>query len=149
AMTMADKIVVMHDGVVEQIGRPLELYDRPRNLFVAGFIGSPAMNLLPGTARVNGRRAVAIEGTDTALPVGNDQSPADGQPVACGVRPEHLELAGPGEDGATDATVIVVEPTGPEILVLLRLGEHEISAIFRERHDFSPGQIVRVRPRAD
>src|SRR5450759_1578652 len=69
AMTMADKIVVMHDGRVEQIGAPLELYDRPQNLFVAGFIGSPAMNFLPGTIRANGK--LEFEGPGGArLPLG-------------------------------------------------------------------------------
>src|SRR5947199_6145309 len=68
AMTMADKIVVMHDGLVEQIGAPLELYDRPDNLFVAGFIGSPEMNFLRGTIRANGRAEFAGPG-GTRLPL--------------------------------------------------------------------------------
>src|SRR5687767_6102623 len=88
AMTMADKIVVMHDGVVEQVGAPLELYDRPANLFVAGFIGSPAMNFLKG--HLQGGRFV----TDTGLtlPVANPPAASDGQPIIYGIRPEHFIL---------------------------------------------------------
>src|SRR5215470_2950848 len=69
AMTMADKIVVMKDGVVEQIGDPLSLYDQPNNTFVAGFIGSPAMNMIPGTARVNGRGGLVDFGSSVTLPL--------------------------------------------------------------------------------
>src|SRR4030081_3820619 len=80
AMTMADRIVVMHDGVVEQIGAPLELYDRPQNLFVAGFIGSPAMNFLNGTIRANG--ALEFEGANgVRLPLVNAPAASDGHPV--------------------------------------------------------------------
>src|ERR1700742_2291422 len=108
AMTMADKIVVMHDGLVEQIGAPLDLYDRPDNLFVAGFIGSPAMNFLNGTIRANGR--LEFEGASgVRLPLA---APAawNGRAVTCGIRPEHFALA---EDGAA-AEIQVIEPTGAE-----------------------------------
>ncbi|MDP1730953.1 MAG: sn-glycerol-3-phosphate ABC transporter ATP-binding protein UgpC [Devosia sp.] len=143
AMTMADKIVVMQDGLVEQIGAPLDLYDRPQNLFVASFIGSPGMNLIKGTAKVNGGLSVAAEGYE--LPIGGQHEVADGQPVVYGIRPEHLELASEG----FPATIAVVEPTGAETHVFLRLGESEIVAVFRERHQFEPGQTVHLRPRAD
>jgi multiple sugar transport system ATP-binding protein len=143
AMTMADKIVVMQDGLVEQIGAPLELYDRPQNLFVASFIGSPAMNLIKGTAKANGGLAVVAEGVD--LPIAGKHEVANGQPVVYGIRPEHLELAADG----FPATVAVVEPTGSETHVVLRLGESEIVALFRERHQFTPGQLVHLRPRID
>ena len=86
AMTMADKIVVMHDGRVEQIGAPLELYDRPQNLFVAGFIGSPAMNFLPGTIRANGK--LEFEGRGGArLPLATAPRGSDGREAVYGVRP--------------------------------------------------------------
>src|SRR6266480_2175856 len=89
AMTMADKIVVLHDGVVEQIGSPLELYDRPENIFVAGFIGSPSMNFLRGTIRVNG--AASFSGPNGIhLPLGAAPAGADGRPAVYGVRPEHF-----------------------------------------------------------
>src|ERR1700686_3333628 len=93
AMTMADRIVVMHDGRVEQIGEPLELYDRPDNLFVAQFIGSPAMNVVSGTVRrANGGAWVEAAG-GVRWPLGHTAG-ADGQAVAYGVRPEHLSLGG-------------------------------------------------------
>src|SRR5438105_10761317 len=95
AMTMADRIVVMHDGRIEQIGAPLDLYDRPDNLFVAQFIGSPAMNVVNGTLRrSNGSAFVEADGgLRWPLPAG---AGSDGQPVALGVRPEHLLLTGTG-----------------------------------------------------
>jgi multiple sugar transport system ATP-binding protein len=141
AMTMADRIVVMHDGIIEQIGTPLELYDSPRNLFVAGFIGSPAMNFLKGAAKSDG--SIEIDGT--RLPVAGKHTIADGQPVVYGIRPEHLELANDG----FPAKIAVVEPTGSETMVVVRMGETEVVALFRERHQFAPGQTVHLRPRVE
>lgn len=144
AMTMADKIVVMHDGIVEQTGSPLELYDRPRNTFVASFIGSPSMNMLEGTLSRNGDGAAVMVGSlKLALP--EDVSGENGQGVVYGVRPEHLELS----DSGLEVTVSVVEPTGSETLVFCRLGEQEISVLFRERHSFQPGQTLYLRPRSE
>jgi multiple sugar transport system ATP-binding protein len=140
AMTMADKIVVMHDGRVEQVGAPLELYDRPANRFVAGFIGSPAMNFLPGKASGGG---IAIAGAGPALAAGARLQ--ENREVLLGVRPEHLEIAADG----FEAEVVVVEPTGSETQVFARLGGQEIAAVFRERHEFVPGQRIRLRPRAE
>jgi multiple sugar transport system ATP-binding protein len=141
AMTMADKIVVMHDGGVEQIGAPLELYDRPRNLFVAGFIGSPAMNFLKGVVRADGKLEFETSG-DIRLPLAAAPGGADGRAAVYGVRPEHFALA---DDGA-EAIVQVVEPTGSELQVAARLGGEDIIAVFRERHAFKPGDRIRLRP---
>ena len=94
AMTMADKIVVLHDGVVEQIGSPLELYDRPANLFVAGFIGSPAMNMIQGVIRPGATPAFEAE-DGTRLPLGSVPGNSDGRKAIYGFRPEHLALGGP------------------------------------------------------
>ncbi|PBC08800.1 sn-glycerol-3-phosphate ABC transporter ATP-binding protein UgpC [Mesorhizobium sp. WSM3859] len=141
AMTMADKIVVMRDGRIEQIGAPLELFDRPANLFVAGFIGSPAMNLLKGTVRKGERPVVDIAGT----PMPANSAGEDGQAVVYGVRPEHLEIHPDG----VEAKISVVEPTGSETLVFVRFGEGEMVALFRERHDFKPGDTLKLRPRLD
>ncbi|TIR26579.1 MAG: sn-glycerol-3-phosphate ABC transporter ATP-binding protein UgpC, partial [Mesorhizobium sp.] len=90
AMTMADKIVVMRDGRIEQVGAPLELFDRPANLFVAGFIGSPSMNLLKGVVRKGDKPVVDIAGTP--FPIAANSAVEDGRKVVYGVRPEHLEI---------------------------------------------------------
>ncbi|KUM28150.1 sugar ABC transporter ATP-binding protein [Mesorhizobium loti] len=143
AMTMADKIVVMRDGRIEQVGAPLELFDRPANLFVAGFIGSPAMNLLKGTVKKGEKPVIDI--ADSAFPMPINGSAEDGQAVVYGVRPEHLEIH---PDGVA-STISVVEPTGSETLVFVRFGEGEMVALFRERHDFKPGDTLKLRPRLD
>jgi multiple sugar transport system ATP-binding protein len=141
AMTMADKIVVMHDGRVEQIGAPLELYDRPRNLFVAGFIGSPAMNFLKGVVRANG--TLEFEGlSDLRLPLAAAPVGVNGRAAVYGVRPEHFVLA----DDGSEAVVQVVEPTGSELQVIARLGGEDVIAVFRERHQFKPGDRIRLKP---
>ena len=141
AMTMADKIVVMHDGRVEQIGAPLELYDRPDNLFVAGFIGSPAMNMIKGHIRANG--AAAFE-SPAGVTFSLSTAPAggDGRPAVYGVRPEHFLLS----DEGVDAVVQVVEPTGSELQVVAKLGGEDVIAVFRERHQFKPGDKIRLKP---
>jgi multiple sugar transport system ATP-binding protein len=138
AMTMADKIVVMNGGNIEQIGRPLELYDRPANLFVAGFIGSPAMNMVKG--RVAGGALCMEDGTAWPLPA-NGGTAHDG-PAVYGVRPEHLRIDGSG----IPATVQVVEPTGSETQVLMRIGGQPIIGAFRERVSAKPGEILPVLP---
>src|SRR6266404_1625300 len=141
AMTMADKIVVMHDGIVEQIGSPLELYDRPDNQFVASFIGSPAMNFLKGKVKVNG--AAGFEGPNgVKLPIASVPANSDGRPAVYGVRPEHFTIA---DDGA-EAEIVVVEPTGSETQVFAKLGGEQVVAVFRERHQFNPGDRIRLKP---
>jgi multiple sugar transport system ATP-binding protein len=141
AMTMADKIVVMHDGLVEQIGAPLELYDRPDNLFVAGFIGSPAMNCFRGTLHVDGKAECSGPG-GVRLPVSAAPKSANGRRVIYGIRPEHFLLASDG----VEVVIQVVEPTGSEIQVVAKLGDEEIIAVFRERHQFKPGDKIRLKP---
>jgi multiple sugar transport system ATP-binding protein len=142
AMTLGDQIVVMRDGRVEQAGSPLHLYDYPDNAFVAGFIGSPSMNFLPGRLRRAGAATVvALEGgAELSLPkaVG-----VDGQAVTFGVRPEHLGLV---ETGGVAAEVLVVEPTGADTLVACRYQRHELSVVFRERHPFAPGDVIHLLP---
>jgi multiple sugar transport system ATP-binding protein len=146
AMTMADKIVVMHDGIVEQMGAPLELYDRPQNQFVAGFIGSPSMNFLAGTIKANGTAGVAMA-NGAHLPLAKAPAASEGRPVIYGIRPEHMELGGEGP--GVDAEVVVVEPTGSETQLVARVGGQDVVAIFRERHQLTPGQKIKLRPRAD
>ena len=138
AMTMADKIVVMHDGIVEQMGAPLELYDRPANLFVAGFIGSPAMNFIRG--RLEGGGFVTEGGI--RLPVGTAPAGSDGRPVVYGIRPEHFALSASG----VPMEVVVVEPTGSETQVVLRAGGQDLVCVFRERITAKPGETIHVQP---
>jgi multiple sugar transport system ATP-binding protein len=141
AMTMADKIVVMHDGIVEQIGSPLELYDKPANQFVAGFIGSPSMNFIKGKIAVNG--TASFEGPNgVKLPLSAVPQNSDGRPAVYGIRPEHFTIA---DDGA-EAEIVVVEPTGSETQVFAKLGGDEVVAVFRERHKFNPGDKIRLKP---
>src|SRR6202142_3471871 len=142
AMTMADKIVVMHDGIVEQIGTPLELYDRPDNQFVAGFIGSPAMNFLNGKLASNGSSPGFVGPNGGKLPLANAPANSHGRPAVYGIRPEHFTIA---DDGA-EAEIVVVEPTGSETQVIAKLGGEQVVAVFRERHQFKPGDKVRLKP---
>ncbi|HTT11980.1 MAG TPA: sn-glycerol-3-phosphate ABC transporter ATP-binding protein UgpC [Burkholderiaceae bacterium] len=143
AMTMADKIVVMHDGIVEQTGGPLDLYDCPVNTFVAGFIGSPAMNLLPGVAHArNG--ALKIEFADgAALPLPQGARAEEGQQVLYGVRPEHFGM-NTGAGIASD--VIVVEPTGADTQLYCKYQEQEVTATVRDRTACRPGDRITLVP---
>ncbi len=144
AMTMADKIVVMQDGIVEQMGAPLELYDNPANKFVAGFIGSPAMNFLDGTLKVNGGQPWVETANGARLPITTAPASSNGRPVSYGIRPEHLDFA----DSGIEAEVVVVEPTGSETQIVARVGAQELIAVFRERHQVQPGDTIHLQPRA-
>ncbi|MQW60707.1 ABC transporter ATP-binding protein [Sinorhizobium meliloti] len=135
AMTMADKIVVMRDGVIEQIGSPLELYDRPRNVFVAGFIGSPAMNFIPGA--VQGDRFIAIDNMHLPLPSGAHENVA-----TYGIRPEHLKL----DDTGFPADVIVIEPMGFSTQVIVKVADTLLTVISSERLVLQPGSTVHLTP---
>jgi multiple sugar transport system ATP-binding protein len=138
AMTMADLIVVMNGGRIEQAGAPLDLYDRPANLFVAGFIGSPAMNFIHGT--FDGGGFQSADGQAWPL-TGNGRAPPAG-PVVYGVRPEHLTI----DPDGIKATVQVVEPTGSETQVLMRVGDSPLIGAFRERVAARPGDTLPIRP---
>lgn len=140
---MADKIVVMEGGNVEQIGAPLELYDRPDNLFVAGFIGSPAMNFLRGRVAANGAQAV-VTPSGERIPTPGAPGAPQGKEVILGIRPEHLTLVD-GEDGF-GVEVVVTEPTGSEVQVVGKHGADDIIAVFRERHQPAPGERLRLAP---
>src|SRR6476661_1173791 len=143
AMTMADRIVVMRDGIVEQSGDPLELYDTPVNTFVAGFIGSPAMNFVPGVTRLaGGSPAVEFEG-GVRLPVPLSARPTDGQSVLYGMRPEHCTLAG---NEGLPAEVIVVEPTGADTQLFCRFNGQEVTSLVRDRVDCRAGDRVGLVP---
>ncbi|MFM7706128.1 MAG: ABC transporter ATP-binding protein, partial [Rubrivivax sp.] len=135
AMTMADRIVVMHDGVIEQIGTPLALFDRPANLFVAQFIGSPAMNVFEGVAR-----GCAVEALGQRWPLPPGVQPAEGAPLHYGVRPGDLVLAPEG----VEARVVVVEPTGAETELLLEVAGTRLVAVMHGRTTARPDDLVRL-----
>ena len=144
AMTMADRIVVLNGGRIEQVGAPLDLYDSPANVFVAGFIGSPAMNMMPGVVRGG-----AVEVAGARLPLPARLAVAEGREVTYGIRPEHLGVGDAGLAG----TVAVVEPTGSETHVVVRAGDpsggREVVAMFRDRVGFRPGDALVLAPDAD
>ena len=134
AMTMADRIVVMHDGIIEQIGTPLELFDRPGNLFVAQFIGSPAMNVFSGMVRSG-----QVEGLGAQWPLAPGMA-AEGQAVSYGVRPTDLRLAASGIPGR----VIIVEPTGAETELLVEVGGQQMVVVIHGRTQAQPGDPVHL-----
>jgi len=142
AMTMADKIVVMKDGVVEQAGPPLELYDAPANVFVAQFIGSPAMNILEGKLTEHG-----VQHRDILLPLPDVLRQRAGavEAVRYGIRPEHLVLADSGLPVAAE----VVEPTGSDTMIFGTLGDKAIVINVRERVDITAGARFFVQPMMD
>jgi multiple sugar transport system ATP-binding protein len=143
AMTMGDQIVVMRDGIVEQVGGPLDLYEHPINTFVAGFIGSPAMNMLPGKLRHReGKTAIELrDGIEVVVKqhlVGND-----GQEALFGTRPEHLII---DPQGQISVKANVVEPTGADTFVSCELSGTPMTIVFHERMDIKPEQMLRLRP---
>ncbi|HWG06194.1 MAG TPA: sn-glycerol-3-phosphate ABC transporter ATP-binding protein UgpC [Beijerinckiaceae bacterium] len=138
AMTMADKIVVMHDGVVEQVGSPLELYDRPANLFVAGFIGSPAMNFIAGRLE-GGAPPMLATASGVRVPLSNVPRVTPGSEIIMGVRPEHVSLGGPH---AMSAQITVIEPTGYETQVIAKFVGQDMTCVFRERLNGRPGDRI-------
>lgn len=134
AMTLADRVVLLNDGRVQQIGAPLELYEAPASVFVATFLGSPTMNLLP--ARVDGRRVV---GEGFALEV---ERAVNAREVVVGVRPEHVALAEAGE-GCLAAAVEVVEPMGAETFVHCRAGDVQV-VLRTDQPPPAPGDAVHL-----
>ena len=144
AMTMADRIVVMRDGVVEQAGLPLDLYDRPLSMFVAGFIGSPSMNFLHGSVRTEGGPTFVTD-DGARLPLRSAPSGHDGKRCVYGIRPEHLSLGG----SDMQAVVTVSEPTGSETQVFAKLGASKIVGVFRERVAAKPGETLPLTANLD
>ncbi|WP_243371528.1 ABC transporter ATP-binding protein [Microvirga solisilvae] len=142
AMTMADKIVVMHDGIVEQIGAPLELYDRPANRFVAGFIGSPAMNFIEGRFGPEG----IVLPSGAVLPLDIKPQLNLGAEITYGIRPEHLQIAPAGTPGSIPATVSVIEPTGSDTTLIVKAEGGNLTVVLRERCALKPGEAVALKP---
>jgi multiple sugar transport system ATP-binding protein len=142
AMTMADRIAVMNEGRIEQLGAPLDLYDRPDNLFVAQFIGSPAMNVLDGVLR---KSASCVEALGQRWPIGALAGGTEGQAVKYGVRPEHLAIGG---QGPVAAEVVVVEPMGAETELVVKVAEASLVVTTHGRSDARPGQRIALAPQA-
>ena len=138
AMTMADRIAVMNEGRIEQLGEPLELYDRPANLFVAQFIGSPAMNVLEGEFR-NG----AVEALGSRWPVSGARA-SEGQRVKYGIRPEHIDFG----NSDIPAEVVVVEPMGAETEFLVKVQNQTLTLVTHGRSNAGPGERLFLAPQA-
>ncbi|MCC8179464.1 MAG: TOBE domain-containing protein, partial [Planctomycetes bacterium] len=142
AMTMADRIVVLNRGVVEQAGRPRELFDMPTNMFVANFIGSPSMNFLAGRVERSGGNVFLHTDSSIRVPLDEDPGVAEGTRLVYGVRPEHLRV-----DAASGmpCRVMVVEDTGSETIILTQLGKDSLTVLLREHADnIRPGDEIRL-----
>ncbi|SMY09898.1 ABC transporter ATP-binding protein [Flavimaricola marinus] len=141
AMTMADKIVVMQAGHIEQVGAPLAVYDKPANTFVASFIGSPSMNMLKG---------VVLDGVEAKVGEARFQLPPGlpvkaGQSITIGIRPEHMRVGAAG----VPATVTVIEPTGSETHVVMRHDGVDLVMLLRERQEVQVGQTMNISANAE
>ncbi|WP_417417690.1 ABC transporter ATP-binding protein [Hoeflea sp.] len=140
AMTMADRIVVLRSGVVEQVGTPMDLYDNPANMFVAGFLGSPAMNFITGKLAADGSPVLTLDnGSEVRLhtsPQGRG-----GEPVVLGIRPQDISV---DPVGGTPATVKVIEPTGADTHVLADLSGANFTSVLPARFDKAVGEEVRL-----
>lgn len=136
---MADRIVVLRDGRVEQIGTPLDLYDHPANSFVATFIGSPSMNMLPGVAEQGQVRLLP----DFAMPL--PPGLPDG-PMTLGLRPDHIAASGEPGPGAFAATVAAIEATGSETMLFATAGDQRLTVVTKDRLAMSTGATVWLTP---
>ncbi len=141
AMTMADRIVVLNAGRVEQIGAPLDLYDRPANQFVAGFIGSPSMNFLEGKITEAG-----FQTSGGVLPLPKLINTEMGQIAVYGIRPEHFRFSDHPRHASVPAEIVLIEPMGPETQVTMKFGETQVTGVFRERINGAPGEVIHVSP---
>jgi multiple sugar transport system ATP-binding protein len=145
AMTMADKIVVTNAGHIAQVGSPLDLYDNPNNIFVAGFIGSPSMNFLTGTIHKGTPNTFELNNGDL-IQLNEIRDEWDNKSATIGIRPEHLELT---EEGLCFAAkVAVTEPTGWETQIVARVARQEVTALIHDRRPLSSGQTINLRPRS-
>lgn len=151
AMTMADEVVIMRDGIIEQAGSPMDIYDNPGNLFVAQFIGSPGMNIIEcQVSEANGK--LYANKDDLQLPLPLNANVTNGQSIFYGVRPEHLQpsrrtlSAGDSNDKILSGVVRVVEPTGPEIHVYAKLAGQDVCSISRDRVLWEPGEDIYFTP---
>ena len=144
AMTLADRLIVMNAGVAEQIGTPMDVYDKPASVFVAGFIGSPAMNFLAAKVGGDGKSVdlAAAGARPVSLPLAVTSSAAPGTPVAVGLRPEHLL---PSSDGPLEFSIELAEPLGADTLLHGRFGDaRELVTVRQGGHvTAQPGELRR------
>ena len=143
AMTMADKIVVMNEGLVEQTGAPLELYDKPVNIFVAGFIGSPSMNLLNASINSNSINL----GSAGSIPITRKTTSENNLDIILGIRPSHMDISKNGE--GLKFQIDVIEPTGADSLVYGRINDTECCVQTSERLNLKSGEIIHILPNED
>ncbi len=150
ALTLADRVAVMKGGTIQQLDNPMTIYNSPKNLYVAGFIGSPSMNFLKGEISGSGKDvAVKVEGVTVPLAgYVTERATHDGQKVIFGVRPEHIRInVGSGADVSPeyDAEVELVEPMGSDSLVWLKFEGQSLTARVESNVHFHPGDKVKVR----
>ena len=141
-MIMADRIVVMNEGRIEQIGKPLELYDKPMNVFVAGFIGTPSMNLLEAKADLSGKYPMALFETGGKLPLPAKVNLKDGNDIIYGLRPEHCKIAKTGHLSKVEA----IKPMDSETHLILRFANQRVVMAVHERLNFSPSESLTFQP---
>ncbi|AUG52138.1 ABC transporter ATP-binding protein [Thalassospira marina] len=144
AMTMADRIVAMYDGIVQQVGSPLEIYDRPANIFVASFIGSPAMNFLEGIYQTDATNAAITLEDGTIIPVLPSAQAMSGQKITLGARPEHIDIVEDGSSPSVTATVELIEPMGLSTLVHVTLAGKPVKIFTLARPDLAIGGTVQI-----
>ena len=143
AMTMADKIVVMNEGLVEQLGSPLELYDKPVNIFVAGFIGSPSMNMFNVSINSNSINL----GNAGSIPIIRKTISENNSDVILGIRPSHMNISKNGE--GLKFQIDVVEPTGADSLIYGKINDTECCVQTGERLNLKSGEIIHILPNED
>ena len=143
AMTMADKIVVMNEGLVEQTGAPLDLYDKPVNIFVAGFIGSPSMNLFNASINSNSINL----GSAGSIPITRNTTSENNLDITLGIRPSHMDISKNGE--GLKFQIDVIEPTGADSLVYGRINDTECCVQTSERLNLKSGEIIHILPNED
>lgn len=149
ALTLADRIAVMHQGVIQQLASPREIYRRPANRYVAGFVGSPTMNFLSGTLSVNGQAAAVRLQDGGVLDLGNKYeftgTPQDGTSIDLGIRPESILTSGDvGGLPSLPFTVSLMEPMGPTSVVWGTVRDQRFSAVVDADHEFQKGQVLEV-----
>ena len=149
ALTLADRVAVMRGGTIQQLDAPQTIYNKPKNLYVAGFIGSPSMNFLKGAIDGTGKKSVFKLG-DISVPLKDYKADVELKPGAAilGVRPEHIRIDGGAEEGASaplNAVVDIVEPMGADTLIWLNVEGQTMSARVESNETFIPGQKVKVR----